>query len=50
MLKCDEMEEDRLGRSCSIIGRMKGWEHFGHVGVCVTITLELVSKKGVGVD
>ena len=39
------MVEGRVGRSCSMVGRVKGEEHFGDVGICVRITLELVSKK-----
>jgi hypothetical protein len=40
-----ELKEDVVGRSCSIIGRLKGGAHFGDVGVCVRIALDVVSKK-----
>jgi len=40
-----EMEDDGLGRSWGIVGRVKREAPFGDVGVCFRITLEVVSKK-----
>ena len=39
------MEDDGLGRSWSLVGRVKREAPFGDVGICVRITLEVVSKK-----
>jgi hypothetical protein len=40
-----EMEDDGLGRSWSIVGRLKRGAQFGDVGLCVGITLEVLSEK-----
>jgi hypothetical protein len=44
------MEDDVPGRSWSILGRAKKEAPFGDVGICVRVTMEVVSKKDVGVD
>jgi len=40
-----EVEEGGMGRSCRIVGRLKRGVQFGDVGICVRMTLEVVSKK-----